>query len=109
MGERTLHTDTTHISLMYRALAGALHKVLASFKPIQNKADVFAKIGLLSKDNVEQVPFAYKLYKRTDAAGIALAAGFKQTFSRDVGIEFVGVWYPSILMPIILLRDSYFK
>jgi len=97
------------ILLIYRALAGALHKVLTSFEPMQNKAYVFPKIGLLSKDNVEQAPFAYKLYKRQDAAGIALAAGFKQTFSRDVGIEFVGVWYPSILTPTIPLLDSCFK
>ena len=35
---------------------------------------------------------AYKLFKRTDAESIELAAGFKQTFCRDVKIEFVGVW-----------------
>ncbi|PCH40124.1 hypothetical protein WOLCODRAFT_98323 [Wolfiporia cocos MD-104 SS10] len=58
-----------------RALAGMLHK-----------------IGLLPRDNPEQIPFAYKLYKRTDADSVELAAGFKQTFCRDVQIEFVGVW-----------------
>ena len=51
-----------------------------------------AQIGLLPRDNPEQVPFAYKLYKQTDAESLALAAGFKQTFCRDVKIEFVGVW-----------------
>ncbi|KAJ3524701.1 hypothetical protein NM688_g8517 [Phlebia brevispora] len=50
------------------------------------------KIGLLPKDNPEQIPMAMKLYKRTDAESIQLAAGFKQTFCRDVKIDFVGVW-----------------
>jgi len=49
------------------------------------------KVGLLSKDNVEQVPFAYKLYK--SSGNEALARGFKQTFSRVVPIDFVGVWW----------------
>ncbi|KAH9936398.1 uncharacterized protein B0H18DRAFT_1082009 [Fomitopsis serialis] len=58
-----------------RALAGMIHK-----------------IGLLPRDNPEQIPFAYNLYKRTDAESITIAAGFKKTFCREVQIEFVGVW-----------------
>ncbi|KAI0345858.1 hypothetical protein BDW22DRAFT_1405674 [Trametopsis cervina] len=58
-----------------RALAGFIHK-----------------IGLLPKDNPEQVPMAYKLFKKTDPVSVQLAAGFKQTFSRSVQIDFVGVW-----------------
>ncbi|KAK2465387.1 hypothetical protein APHAL10511_002741 [Amanita phalloides] len=58
-----------------RALAGFLHK-----------------IGLLSRDNVQQVPFAFKLYQRTDTASEALCSGFKQTYCRDVKIDFIGVW-----------------
>ena len=50
------------------------------------------KVGLLSKDNVEQVPFAYKLYKSTGSKKDALARGFKSTFGRIVPIDFVGVW-----------------
>ena len=50
------------------------------------------QIGLLPRDNPEQIPFAYKLYESTDANNVALAAGFKQTFCRDVQIEFLGVW-----------------
>ncbi len=49
------------------------------------------KVGLLSKDNVEQVPFAYKLYK--SSGNETLAHGFKQAFCRVVPIEFVGVWW----------------
>ncbi|KAF8628631.1 hypothetical protein AX15_003766 [Amanita polypyramis BW_CC] len=58
-----------------RALAGFLHK-----------------IGLLTRDNDQQIPFAYKLYTRTDPAGLALCAGFKETYCRPVKIEFIGVW-----------------
>lgn len=58
-----------------RALAGMLHKV-----------------GLLSKDNHEQVPFAYKLYECSRRKANKLAARFKKAFSRDVPIEFLGVW-----------------
>ncbi|KIJ94743.1 hypothetical protein K443DRAFT_683528 [Laccaria amethystina LaAM-08-1] len=58
-----------------RALAGFLYKA-----------------GLLPRDNDSQIPFAYKLYKRTDPAGLQLCAGFKQTYCRHVDVEFVGVW-----------------
>ncbi|KAG1766203.1 hypothetical protein EDD22DRAFT_1012012, partial [Suillus occidentalis] len=58
-----------------RALAGMLHKV-----------------GLLPKSDVQQICFAYDAYKQTGVQADALAAGFKQTFSRDVKVEFVGVW-----------------
>jgi len=50
------------------------------------------QIGLLSKGNDEEVPFAYELYKRQDEEGIELAAGFKETYCRDVKIDFIGVW-----------------
>ncbi|CAE6361859.1 unnamed protein product [Rhizoctonia solani] len=58
-----------------RALAGMLHKV-----------------GLLPPDNTEQISFAYQMYKRTDLAGFQQSAGFKKAFSREVKIEFMGVW-----------------
>jgi len=55
-------------------------------------AGMLDKIGLLTKDNLQQVNFAYKMYTRTDKEGIELAAGFKRTFSHDVNIDFLGVW-----------------
>ncbi|KAI9508334.1 hypothetical protein F5148DRAFT_923284 [Russula earlei] len=58
-----------------RALAGMLHKV-----------------GLLSKDNFEQIPFAYKLFKSRTRKSDHLADGFKNTFGRKVVIDFLGVW-----------------
>jgi len=51
------------------------------------------QVGLLSKDNREQIPFAYKLYKSTGSSNEALARGFKEAFCRPVPIDFVGVWW----------------
>ncbi|KAG8680219.1 hypothetical protein FRC11_002790, partial [Ceratobasidium sp. 423] len=58
-----------------RALAGMLHKV-----------------GLLPAYNHEQVPFAYKMFKRDDAEGWKMSNGFKRAFCIDVKIDFVGVF-----------------
>ncbi|KIM38234.1 hypothetical protein M413DRAFT_30356 [Hebeloma cylindrosporum] len=58
-----------------RALAGMLHKV-----------------GLLPKDNHQQVPFAYKMYSREDETGWRQSGAFKKAFSIEVDIELVGVW-----------------
>ncbi|KAF8527523.1 hypothetical protein BU17DRAFT_39727 [Hysterangium stoloniferum] len=58
-----------------RALGGMLHKV-----------------GLLSKDNEEQIGFAYNVYKATGKDNTTLAEGFKRTFSTPVRIEFIGCW-----------------
>ncbi|KAI9444639.1 hypothetical protein H4582DRAFT_2094508 [Lactarius indigo] len=73
VGDKVLLFGFSRGAYTARALAGMLHKV-----------------GLLSKDNVEQIPFAYKLYKADNNAD--LAQGFKTTFCREVPIEFVGVW-----------------
>lgn len=50
------------------------------------------QVGLLSKDNTEQISFAYKLYKSSSSSDETLARGFKETFCRPVPIDFVGVW-----------------
>lgn len=55
-------------------------------------AGLIYKIGLIAKDNHQQINFAYLLYKRTDEEGIRLAKGFKETFSQEIEIEYVGVW-----------------
>ncbi|KAK7695136.1 hypothetical protein QCA50_002326 [Cerrena zonata] len=59
-----------------RALAGMVHKV-----------------GLLPVCNHQQVPFAYKMFTRTDETGWAQSTAFKKAFSMDVDIEFVGVCF----------------
>ncbi|KAI0365700.1 hypothetical protein BV20DRAFT_953672 [Pilatotrama ljubarskyi] len=74
-----------------RALAGMLHK-----------------IGLLPKDNPEQIPFAYKLYTKTDKDSLAMAAGFKQTFCRTIEIEFVGVWETVSSVGVLMSRTLPF-
>ncbi|CAE6479938.1 unnamed protein product [Rhizoctonia solani] len=58
-----------------RALAGMLHKV-----------------GLLPRANYQQVPFAYHMYQRDDEEGWEMSKGFKQAFSIDVEIHFMGLF-----------------
>jgi len=58
-----------------RAVAGMLHKV-----------------GLLPRDNQQQVPLAFKLYQNTSASGLKMAAGYKQTFCQNVQVDFMGCW-----------------
>ncbi|PBK90899.1 hypothetical protein ARMGADRAFT_994888 [Armillaria gallica] len=55
-------------------------------------AGMIHKIGLLPPDNRQQVPFAYKMYTRTDDIGWRQSTDFKKAFCTDVPIEFVGVW-----------------
>ena len=51
------------------------------------------KVGLLPPCNLEQLPFAYAMYARDDEEGLKLSLQFKRTFSIDVRIKFLGVWY----------------
>jgi len=55
-------------------------------------AGMIHKVGLLPSCNHQQVPFAYKMYKRTDEIGWQQSNAFKKAFSVDVPIEFLGVW-----------------
>ncbi|KDQ11571.1 hypothetical protein BOTBODRAFT_135627 [Botryobasidium botryosum FD-172 SS1] len=50
------------------------------------------KVGLLPASNYQQVPFAWKMYRRDDEDGWEQSRQFKQAFSIDVDIDFVGVW-----------------
>ena len=56
-------------------------------------AGILQRVGLLSRSNLEQLPFAYAMYKKADKDGDSLCKGFKRTFSIDVKINFLGVWY----------------
>jgi hypothetical protein len=52
-----------------------------------------SQIGLLPKNNIEQVPFAYKIFKSPQSPeNDEIAEGFKTTFCRPVTIDFLGVW-----------------
>ncbi|KAF8526093.1 hypothetical protein JB92DRAFT_2873303 [Gautieria morchelliformis] len=55
-------------------------------------AGMLYKVGLLPRDNVEQVSFAYQMYKATGKKNNKLAHGFKQAFCRTVQIDFMGCW-----------------
>jgi hypothetical protein len=50
------------------------------------------KVGILPKCNVQQIPFAYKMFVRDDDWGWDQSRAFKKAFAIDAGIEFVGVW-----------------
>jgi uncharacterized protein (DUF2235 family) len=54
------------------------------------------KVGLLPQGNSEQVPFAYTIYRRTDEFGWQQAREFKRTFSINVDVEFLGIWYVAV-------------
>ncbi|KIL66936.1 hypothetical protein M378DRAFT_9939 [Amanita muscaria Koide BX008] len=58
----------------------------------QSLAGMVHKVGLLPADNHQQIPFAYKMYTRTDSVGWDQSNAFKKAFSIDVRIEFLGVW-----------------
>ena len=50
------------------------------------------QVGILPACNHQQVPFAYKMYTRTDEIGWKQSNAFKKAFSIDADIEFIGVW-----------------
>ena len=53
-------------------------------------AGMLYKVGLLTQGNEELIPFAWHMFKNeTDKS---LAEGFKATFSRPVGVKFLGLW-----------------
>ncbi|KDQ53573.1 hypothetical protein JAAARDRAFT_61279 [Jaapia argillacea MUCL 33604] len=55
-------------------------------------AGMIQKVGLLSRGNAEQLPFAFDMYLREDHTGLHLSKMFKEAFSKDVKIDFLGVW-----------------
>lgn len=75
-----------------RALAGMLNKV--GLLPPDNVRIPCAALHatLLTTLQIEQISFAYSMYKRNDVAGFKDSAGFKKAFCRTVEIEFMGVW-----------------
>jgi Uncharacterized alpha/beta hydrolase domain (DUF2235) len=55
-------------------------------------AGMLQKVGLLPAHNIQQIPFAYKMYTRCDEIGWEQSTAFKKAFCVDVKIEFIGVW-----------------
>ena len=63
---------------------------------ISSLAGMLRKVGLLPPGNYQQVPFAYKMYLQVGKHGWKdQVEEFKSSFSMDVPIEFIGVWYVS--------------
>ena len=61
------------------------------------------RVGLLPLSNFELVPFAYKIFKESKKENALmkkdpnnpkgyLSKNFRNTFSRNVIVEFVGIW-----------------
>ena len=76
---------------------------------LSSLAGMIHKVGLLPKDNFQQVPFAYKMYKRADHVGWEQSTEFKKAFSVDVNIEFIGVWYEFISHIFVFRKAHYLK
>ena len=55
-------------------------------------AGMIHKVGVLTRDNQWQVPFAYEMYTSKGNAKWDQATKFKQTFSVDVKVKFLGLW-----------------
>ena len=55
------------------------------------------KVGLLTPYNVQQLPFAYKMYTQCNDFGWEQSTAFKKSFSLNVDIEFIGVWYEKVM------------
>ena len=55
-------------------------------------AGIVDKVGLLARDNHQEISFAYELYKRSDLVGTQEGANYKKKISRTVRIDFIGVW-----------------
>ncbi len=53
---------------------------------------MYRQVGLLPAGNSQQIPFAYRLYTQDDDEGWKQSRQFKETFSVDVAVEFLGVW-----------------
>ncbi|EGN94934.1 hypothetical protein SERLA73DRAFT_95550, partial [Serpula lacrymans var. lacrymans S7.3] len=56
-------------------------------------AAMIHEVGLIHKGNEEQIPlYVDKFYESPKERPLSLAGRFKETFSRDVKVHFVGVW-----------------
>ncbi|KAK2467670.1 hypothetical protein APHAL10511_000525 [Amanita phalloides] len=55
-------------------------------------AGMLYKVGVLPKENIQQVDFAFNIYMTTGYQGYKLSKEFKETFASPADIEFVGVW-----------------
>ncbi|KAL0959584.1 hypothetical protein HGRIS_011294 [Hohenbuehelia grisea] len=65
---------------------------------VRTLAAMIKKVGLVFPGNREQIPFAYEIYsqkfkgRKATAESDEMARHFKRTFSRKIGIHFLGAW-----------------
>ena len=91
---------------------GSLH--LPHFRylilPFPSLAGMLHKVGLLPAGNFQQLPFAYKMFKRADDVGWEQSTEFKKAFAVDVPIEFIGVWFVLCLVKserVLIARQGH--
>ena len=65
-----------------------------------------AQVGLLPTGNRQQVPFAYKMYTLDDDFGWKQSGHFKQAFSVDVKVDFLGAWWAYSIQTLIRSSES---
>ena len=75
---------------------------------VNSLAGMIHKVGLLPVSNNQQIPFAYKMYTRADDLGWKQSNAFKEAFSIDVDIEFLGVWLVFIIFLVLPTKGSLF-
>ncbi|KZV67668.1 WD40 repeat-like protein [Peniophora sp. CONT] len=61
---------------------------------VRTLSAMIAKVGLIHRNNEWQIPLAYQLYANADDSSRATTSthSFKDVFSRDVKVHFVGAW-----------------
>ena len=64
-----------------RVLAGMIYKVNSPESYIRAWLTALSKVGILRKDNFQQIDFAYNIYMTTGHHGHKISREFKTTFA----------------------------
>jgi uncharacterized protein (DUF2235 family) len=60
---------------------------------VRSTVGLIRKVGLLNKIHADRFPQAYRIYRKRDPTpDTPEAIDFRQRFSREIGIKFLGVW-----------------
>ncbi|KAG6829309.1 hypothetical protein H0H92_004987 [Tricholoma furcatifolium] len=79
-----------HLMSMIASIANVPQRLIALLQVATSS--LCKTVGLLPRDNHQQVPFAYKMYTRASDQGWEQSNAFKLAFSIPVKIDFLGVW-----------------
>ncbi|KAF8687853.1 hypothetical protein AX14_003639 [Amanita brunnescens Koide BX004] len=55
-------------------------------------AGMIYKVGIVRKDNFQQIDFAYNIYMTTGSHGHNISREFKTTFATPAYVDFLGIW-----------------